>query len=297
MELGAFNINFKPHTTIKSQALVDFMAEWRENQIPMPASRLEHWIMYFDGSLKLDGGGACFLFISPNSEQLKYVLQILWEAEYEALLHGLRLTISLGIKRLLIYGDSKLVVQQVNKEWDCNKETMDDYVMEVRKLENKFAGLEIHHVIRDNMGVDVLSKLGSTRAKVPAGVFLQELHRLSIKKLEPAATDSAPPEPSWEVMMLEVDWRVDIVDYILIENLPANKTEAERIAWRSKGYVLVGSKLYKRRSTHEVHPSRRRKIPARRNPCRNLREPRCIKSSSREGIHIWILLAHIFGRC
>jgi hypothetical protein len=40
--------------------------------------------------------------------------------------------------------------------------------MEVRKLENKFLGLEIHHVIRDNnVGVDVLSKLGSTCALGP----------------------------------------------------------------------------------------------------------------------------------
>jgi hypothetical protein len=31
VELGALNIDFKPRTTIKSQALVDFMAEWREN--------------------------------------------------------------------------------------------------------------------------------------------------------------------------------------------------------------------------------------------------------------------------
>jgi ribonuclease HI len=47
---------------------------------------------------------------------MKYVLQILWavsnnEAEYEILLHGLRLAISLGIKRLLVYGDSLLIVQ------------------------------------------------------------------------------------------------------------------------------------------------------------------------------------------
>ena len=99
--------------------------------------------MYFYGSLKLGGGGAGILFISPKGEQLKYVFQILFEvsnneAEYEALLHGLRLAISLGIKRLLVYGDYLLVVQQVNKEWDINKETMDAYVAEIRKLENKF---------------------------------------------------------------------------------------------------------------------------------------------------------------
>ena len=59
--------------------------------------------MYFDGSLKLDGGGAGVLFISHKVEQLKYVFQILFkasnnEAEYVALLHGLRLAVSLGIK-------------------------------------------------------------------------------------------------------------------------------------------------------------------------------------------------------
>jgi ribonuclease HI len=149
VELGALSIDFRPRTAIKFQALVDFMAEWRENQVPTPVDKPEHWTIYFDGSLKFDGGGAGVLFISPRGEQMKYVLQILWEvsnneAEYEALLHGLCLTISLGIKRLLVYGDSLLVVQQVNKEWDCNKETMDAYVQEVRKLENKFSSLEVH---------------------------------------------------------------------------------------------------------------------------------------------------------
>jgi ribonuclease HI len=152
VELGALSIDFKPRTTIKSQALVDFMAEWRENQVPTPVDKPDHWAMYFDGSLKLNGSGAGVLFISPRGEKLNYVLQILWEvsnneAKYEALLHGLRLAISLGIKRFLIYGDLLLVVQQVNKEWDCNKEMMDAYVQEVRKLENKFSDLEVHHVV------------------------------------------------------------------------------------------------------------------------------------------------------
>jgi ribonuclease HI len=92
------------------------MVEWQKTQVEAPTNQPEHWVMYFDGSLKLDGGGAGVLFISPRGEQLKYVFQILFEvsndeAEYEALLHGLCLAVSLGIKRLLIYGDSLLVVQ------------------------------------------------------------------------------------------------------------------------------------------------------------------------------------------
>jgi hypothetical protein len=66
VELGALSIDFKPRTAIKSQALVDFMAEWRENQVLTPVDRPEHWTMYFDGSLKLDGGGAGVLLISPR---------------------------------------------------------------------------------------------------------------------------------------------------------------------------------------------------------------------------------------
>jgi ribonuclease HI len=220
VELGALSVDFKPRTTIKSQALVDFMAEWRENQIPTPVDKPEHWTMYFDGSLKLDGSGDGVLFISPRGEQLKYVLQILWEvsnneAEYEALLHGLRLAISLGIKRLLVYVDSLLVIQQVNKEWDSNKETMDAYVQEVHKLENKFSGLEVHHVIREhNVGADILSKLGSTRAQVPAGVFVQELKQPSIKSSPQITTDTGLQQPDREVMMFGEDWREAYINFI-----------------------------------------------------------------------------------
>jgi hypothetical protein len=73
VELGAFTIEFKPRSTIKSQALADFVAEWTEIQGPPPDTRSEHWIMYFDGALNRDGAGDGVLFISPKGEQLKYV--------------------------------------------------------------------------------------------------------------------------------------------------------------------------------------------------------------------------------
>jgi ribonuclease HI len=167
--------------------------------------------MYFDGSLKLGGGGAGVLFISPKGEQLKYVFQILFEvsnneAEYEALLHGLHLAISLGIKRVLVYGDSLLVDQQVNKEWDINKDTIDAYIMKIRKLESKFSELEIHHVIHDNnVGANVLSKLGSDRANVPLGVFVHELNHPSIKAPDSSSIAQGPKEPDREVLMIKVD--------------------------------------------------------------------------------------------
>jgi ribonuclease HI len=208
--------------------------------------------MCFNGSLKLEGAGAGVLLISPTDEQLKYVLQIFWkvsnnEAEYEALLQGLCLAASLGIKRLLVYGDSAVVINQVNKSWDRNKKNMDAYCLEVRKLENKFYGLEFHHVVRDNnVAADVLSNLGSTCAQVPVGVFVHELHAPSIQELAPTTTDPAPSAAGQEVMMIDVDWRQPFINYIREQKVPTNKNLAEQLIYCAKSYILVEDKLYRR---------------------------------------------------
>jgi ribonuclease HI len=257
VELGALTIDFKPQIAIKSLALVDFMAEWRENQLPTTTERPEYWVMYFDGLLKLEGVGAGVLLISPTGEQLKYVLQIFWkisnnEVEYEALLHGLRLVASLAIKRLLVYGDSSVVIIQVNKSWDRNK-NMDAYCLEVRKLENKFYGPEFHHVVRDNnVAAGVLTKLGSTHAQVPAGVFVHELHAPSIPEPAPPTTDPAHPPAGQEIMMIDVDWRQPYIDYIREQKVPSDKNLAEQLIRRAKSYILVKDKLYRRGASSGV---------------------------------------------
>jgi ribonuclease HI len=251
LKLDALNIDFKPRTAIKSQELVEFMVEWWENQLPTPTEQPEHWVMYFDGSLKLEGVGAGVLLISPKGEQLKYVLQIFWkvsnnEAEYESLLHGLRLAISLGIKGLLVYDNSAVVINQVNKSWDRNKENMDAYFLEVCKLENKFYDLEFHHVVRDNnVAADISLKLDSTRAQVPVGVFVHELHASSISEKVPTTTDPTPPHPGQEVMMIYVNWRQPFIDYIREQKVPSDKNVTEQLVRRAKTYVLVGDKLYR----------------------------------------------------
>jgi hypothetical protein len=74
VELREFDIVFYPRQAIKSQILANFVLEWTEIQMPPPKERPEHWIMYFDGALNLDGAGAGILLISPQGEQLKYVL-------------------------------------------------------------------------------------------------------------------------------------------------------------------------------------------------------------------------------
>jgi hypothetical protein len=156
-------------------------------------------------------------------------------------------------ERLLVYGDSAVVINQVNKSWDRNKENMDAYCLEVRKLENKFYGLEFHHVVRDNnVAADVLSKLGSTHAQVPAGVFVHELHAPSIPEPTPPTTVPAHPPAGQEVMMIDVDWRQPFINYLNEQKVPSDKNLAEQLIRRAKSYVLVGDKLYRQGASSGV---------------------------------------------
>jgi ribonuclease HI len=101
--------------TIKSQALVDFIIKWTDMNTPVFDSSPKHWRMYFDGSLNIDGVEASVYFILPSRDKLSYVLQIHFKAsnnaiEYEAALHSLCITVDLGIKRLMVFGDSALII-------------------------------------------------------------------------------------------------------------------------------------------------------------------------------------------
>jgi hypothetical protein len=146
-----------------------------------------------------------------------------------------------------------VVINQVNKYWDRHKENMDAYYLEVHKLENKFYGLEFHHVVCDNnVAADVLSKLGSSQAQVQVGVFVHELHAPSILEPTPTTTDPAHPQAGQEVMMIDVDWRQPFIDYIREQKVPTDKNLAEQLIHRAKSYVLVGDKLYRRGATSRV---------------------------------------------
>jgi hypothetical protein len=82
---------------------------------------------------------------------------------------------------------------------------MDAYCLEVCKLENKFYGLEFHHVVCDNnVATDVCRSLVLLAHKYPS-VFIHELHTSSIPESVPTTTDSAPSQPGQEVMMIDID--------------------------------------------------------------------------------------------
>jgi hypothetical protein len=105
VEIMGETISFAPRKAIKSQVLVDFVAEWVDTQLPTTSIQPKLWTMYFDGLLMKTGAGAGLLFISPLGKHLCYVLRLHFPAsnnvaEYEALVNGLRIAIELGVRRL-----------------------------------------------------------------------------------------------------------------------------------------------------------------------------------------------------
>ena len=111
---------------------------------------------------------------------------------------------------------------------------MGKYCTAVRKLEDKFEGLEFHHVERDrNTTADVLSKLGSSRTQVPPGVFVQEIPQPSISMDQAEECNIVnQPESDFD------DWRRPIIRYIKNEEEPDDKNAAERIATQSAHHTL-----------------------------------------------------------
>ena len=122
IELGPLDLTYKHPTSIKAQVLPDFTTEWMEMQLPSIPDTSSSWTMYFDGSKRNEGAGVGVILISPKGDKLRYVLQMDFEkpsnneAEYEALIHGMKMAKECGADRLMIYGDSNLVVQQTMKK-------------------------------------------------------------------------------------------------------------------------------------------------------------------------------------
>jgi ribonuclease HI len=276
VEIMGETISFAPRKAIKSQVLADFVAEWVDTQLPTALIQPELWTMYFDGSLMKTGAGTGLLFTSPLGKHLRYVLRLHFPAsnnvaKYEALINGLHIAIELGVQRLDARGDSQLVIDQVMKNFHCRDRKMEAYCDEVRRLEDKFYGLELNHIARRyNETADELAKIASRRTTVPPDVFSRDIHQPSIKtddtsEPEEASTHpeeaSAHPEVSsaaeGEALRVEGErngvtpnrnWQTPYLQYLYQGELPLDKAEARRLARRAKSFVLLGDEkeLYHR---------------------------------------------------
>ena len=89
-------------------------------------------------------------------------------AEYEALLHGLWMAVSMGIQRLEVRGDSNLAISQINGDFDAKDPKMAAYCNAIPKMSARSEGLEFHHIARENnQAADVLARISAKRDVVP----------------------------------------------------------------------------------------------------------------------------------
>jgi hypothetical protein len=125
-----FELDFVPRHAVKSQVLADFIVDWTPSASPLggsdnsesepraPVFTGPHWTLFFDGSSSKQGAGVGIVLLAPHGDQIKYMVHLDFKAtnnmaEYEALLFGLSTALSLGVRQLLVKGDSQLFIKQV----------------------------------------------------------------------------------------------------------------------------------------------------------------------------------------
>lgn len=153
VELSQFSINYLPRTSIKGQALSDFLVECstvnplEHSSIPTVQTEAEYfkaegivppWALYVDGSSTTNCSGAGTLLVSPEGFEIKQSIQFEFPAmnkcsEYEALLAGLRLAKALQVRHLKIYSDSQLVVNQILGSFSTRSPLLLRYLEEARE--------------------------------------------------------------------------------------------------------------------------------------------------------------------
>jgi len=144
------------------------------NHVPTKSEQNpKHWTMFYDGTKCKNGAGAIVVLVSPEDDAIRYAIQINFNnpvptnniIEYEGLLTGLRIAISLEVKRLLVKGDSHIVAQQISKEYRATNKSMVLYLQAYRRLETKFDGLEVIFIPRKlNTEADSLDSRAASRS-------------------------------------------------------------------------------------------------------------------------------------
>ncbi|KAM1157834.1 hypothetical protein ACFX1X_028710 [Malus domestica] len=151
--LGEFDISYQPKPAEKGQAVVDFIADFI-------------YPVDIVSTPKEVGCGAGLVLTTLKKVAMKYALHFKFkasnnEAEYEALLAGLRLATHLGVKRIDIFSDSQLVVNQVTNNFDAKDSSMAAYLAQTQLLLKHFH-YQITQIPRAaNSHADALARLAS----------------------------------------------------------------------------------------------------------------------------------------
>ncbi|XP_020421514.1 uncharacterized protein LOC109949767 [Prunus persica] len=202
------------------------------------------WQLHVDGASNHKGSGAGVVIITPDGTLLEQAITLGFsasnnEAEYEALLAGLRLAKELTIKRLAIYSDSQLITNQASGEYMAKHPRMIQYLDKVQGLLKEFPTFTIQQIPRaENTHADALASLGSALdSQFRRSIPVEHLDRPSIDEIKPIDSMQIDEDPSWQDT---------IIDYLVNENLPMDKSEARKVQQKAARYYMQGDKLIRR---------------------------------------------------
>uniref|UniRef100_A0A2N9ES18 Uncharacterized protein n=1 Tax=Fagus sylvatica TaxID=28930 RepID=A0A2N9ES18_FAGSY len=167
VELSEFDINYLSWSAIKAQALADFIAEFTnkdDKQAETVENKTPRWTIHTDDSSTKNAKGVGIIIRSPEGDVIKRAIRLQYtttnnEAEYEALLVGLKATKTLGATELNVHSDSQLVVGQVNGDYKAKEGRMLQYLNLVQHQMSKFHEVKLTRIPREqNTVVDQLAR-------------------------------------------------------------------------------------------------------------------------------------------
>ncbi|GJS99663.1 reverse transcriptase domain-containing protein [Tanacetum coccineum] len=224
----------------QGQILANFLVE-KPDDAPPEASVIETpqepWTLFTDRSSCVDGSGSGLILTSPEGMEFTYTLRFQFtasnnEAEYEALIAGLRIATQMGVRNVHVSVDSKLVANQVLGIYVAKEENMIKYLEKAKSLISGFANFSISQVPGSkNKKAGALSKIASTSfAHLSKHVLVEVLKEKSIQERE-VATVVEEEGPTW---------MTPIIEYLRDETLPNDRKEASKLRIKARQYEFVG---------------------------------------------------------
>ncbi|XP_016206665.1 uncharacterized protein LOC107647051 [Arachis ipaensis] len=234
IELSEFDIQFQPRSALKAQILADFISELTSDE------HNKCWELHVDEASSKGGSGAGIILKEGDNVVAEQSLQFHFpasnnQAEYEALIAGLKLALNFQVQSLTAHCDSLLVVQQIRGEYQVKDPLLERYWLIAKDLISKFSSFIILHVHRDkNIRADVLFKLAATRSDTQTSALSQ----LTLKK------------PSIELLSISInhlhDWRTPFLEYINTGTMPRDELNTQYFKRRASLYTNIGGELYRR---------------------------------------------------
>jgi ribonuclease HI len=174
--LSEFDIRYQPMKAVKEQALADLIAERINNDIA--ALSMRAWAMYFDGSACGDGCGIGILLVLSRGATYSFSIRLPTAcpnnlAEYEAVRNGMELLLEARAEAVEIFGDSKLVISQLTKEYRCESESLFPLWEQCQELMAQFRYINFYWIPRiQNSEANDLAQMASGYKAVANGANL-----------------------------------------------------------------------------------------------------------------------------